>query len=88
MNNYHNQQAILECTEVNATLLIPLQTIDSDKCAFIIGFSCTVWTKMMSLAGSLADGVLADAILIPPCPPILPTNILKVRGPRKRYGNK
>ena len=26
------------------------------------------------LAGSLADGVLADGILIPPRPPILPTN--------------
>ena len=25
---------------------------------------------MRSLAGSLADGVLADTILIPPCPPI------------------
>ena len=24
---------------------------------------------MRSFAGSLADGVLADAILIPPCPP-------------------
>ena len=30
---------------------------------------------MRSLAGSLADGVLADAILIPPRPPILPTNL-------------
>ena len=29
---------------------------------------------MRSLAGSLADGVLADAILIPPRPPILPTD--------------
>ena len=35
---------------------------------------------MRSLAGSLADGVLADANLIPPRPPILPTNIRKVRG--------
>ena len=45
------------------------------------GFSCTVWTKIRSLAGSLADDVLADdvladdvlagAILIPPYPPIL-----------------
>ena len=43
----------------------------------------TVWTKMRSLAGSLADGVLADAILIPPNPPILPTNIRKVRGRQK-----
>ena len=42
---------------------------------------------MRSLAGSLAEGVLADAILIPPHPPILPTNIRKVRGSRKKYGN-
>ena len=53
--------------------------------AFIIGFSCTVWTKMRSLAGSLADSVLADAIFIPLRPPILPTNIRKGRGPQKKY---
>ena len=41
---------------------------------------------MRSLAGSLADGVLADTILIPPRPPIPPTNIRKVKGPRKKYG--
>ena len=39
---------------------------------------------MRSLAGSLADGVLAHTILIPPLPPIPPTNIKKVRGPPKR----
>ena len=40
------------------------------------------------LAGSLADGVLADAILIPPHSPIPPpTNIMTVRGPPKMYGN-
>ena len=33
-------------------------------------FSCTVWTEMRSLASSLADCVLADAILISPRPPI------------------
>ena len=33
---------------------------------------------MSSLADSLADGVLADAILIPPHPAIPPTNIRKV----------
>ena len=38
---------------------------------------------MRSLAGSLADDVLDDAILIPPHPPILSTNIRKVRGPQK-----
>ena len=54
-----------ECypTEVNTTSYIPLDTILPEICAFIIGFSCTVWIKMRSLAGSLADGVLADAIL-------------------------
>ena len=72
---------------VLSVLFIPLDTIFSEKCAFIIGFRCTVWTKMRSLAGLLADGVLVDAILIPPCPPIPPTNIRKVRGPRKKYGN-
>ena len=35
------------------------------------------------LAGSFADGVPADAILITRRPPIPPTNIMKVRGRRK-----
>ena len=60
--------------------LIPLETILPEKSAFIIDFSCTVWTKMRSLAGSLAYGMLDVAILIPPRPPIPPTNIRKVRG--------
>ena len=34
---------------------------------------------MRSLAGSFADGVLAYTILIPPCPPIPPTNIRMIR---------
>ena len=38
---------------------------------------------MRSLAGSLANGVLVDAVLIPPCPPIPPTNIRMVRSPQK-----
>ena len=38
---------------------------------------------MRSLTGSLADGVLVDAILIPSRPPIPPTNIRMVRGPQK-----
>ena len=42
---------------------------------------------MRSLAGSLADGVLADTILVPPCPPILPTIIRMVRDHRKKYEN-
>ena len=72
-----------ECTKAIATSLIPLDTILPEKFTYIIGFNCIVWTKMRSLAGSLADSVLADAILIPPSPPIPPTNIRKVRGPRK-----
>ena len=76
-----------EFTEANATSLVPLHTILPEICAFMIGFSCIVWTKMSSLAGSLADGVLAGAILIPPRPPIPPTNIRMVRGPPKKYGN-
>ena len=36
---------------------MPLDTILPEKYAFIIGFSCILWTEMRSLAGSLADGV-------------------------------
>ena len=68
-------------TEVIATSLILLDIILPEICAFIIGFSCTVWTKTMSLACSLADGMLVVAILISPHPPLLPTNIRKGRGP-------
>ena len=42
---------------------------------------------MRSLAGSLADCVLADGSLIHLRSPIMPTNIRKVRGPPKKYGN-
>ena len=66
-----------------ATSLVPLETILPVILVFIINFSCTVCAKMRSLAGSLADGVLADAILIPPRPQIPPTNIRKGRGRRK-----
>ena len=51
-----------------ATSLIPLDIILPEICVFCHWCSCTVWTKMRSLAGSLADGVLADTILIPPRP--------------------
>ena len=37
--------------------------------------------------GSLAGGVLADASLIPPRPPLPPKTIRKVRFFRKKYGN-
>ena len=82
--NYHNQllqTVFLEYTEAMATSLIPLYIILPEICAFIIGFSCTVWTKISLLAGSLVDNVLVDAILIPPCPPIPSTNIRMVWGP-------
>ena len=42
---------------------------------------------MRSLADSLADGVLADTILIFPRLPIPPNNIRKVKGLRKKYGS-
>ena len=42
---------------------------------------------MRPLTGSLAVGVLADAILTPPRPLMPPTNLKKVGGPRKKYGN-
>ena len=44
-----------ECTEAITTSLIPLDIIFHEISAYIIGFSCTVWTKMRSLAGLLAD---------------------------------
>ena len=66
------------------TSLIPLDTNFPEICAFIIGLSCTMWTKMRSLAGLLADGVLTDAFLIPPRPSIPPTNIGKVGVPKKK----
>ena len=66
------------------TSFIPLDTILPEVFTVIIDFNCTVWTKMRSLDGSLADGVLADAILIPPLPLILPTNIRKGRVSSKK----
>ena len=53
----------------------------------IYNFIYTVWTKMTMLACSLADGVLADTILISTRPLLPLTNIRKVRGPRKRHRN-
>ena len=38
-----------ECIEANATSLIPLVTNCPEVCAFRIGFSFTVWTKMRPL---------------------------------------
>ena len=37
---------------------MPLEAIFPEECAFIIGFSCTVWTKMSVLAGSIAYDAL------------------------------
>ena len=73
-----------ECTEMITISLIPLETILPEKCAFIIGSSCTVWTKMRSLSCSLADGMLTDTVIIPPLPLIPPTFIRKVRGLSKK----
>ena len=38
-----------DCTEAIATSLIPLVTNFPEICAFIIGFSFSVWTKMRPL---------------------------------------
>ena len=38
-----------EYTEAVTTSLIPIDAILPEICAFIVGFSCTVWTKMRSL---------------------------------------
>ena len=62
-----------------------LENILPEICAFVIGFSCTMWTKMRYLAGSLVAGVLVEAILIFPCPPIPPTNIIGERAKRARH---
>ena len=37
-----------EYTEAVTTSLIPIDAILPEICTFIVGFSCTVWTKMMS----------------------------------------
>ena len=88
-NYYHNHQLLqtgfLRVYRNERYITLPLDTFLPEICAFIIGFSCTMWTKLRFLASSLADGVLADDILIPPCPPILPTYIRMVRGPRNKY---
>ena len=62
--------------------LYHIETILPEKCAFIVCFSCTMWTIIRPLAGSLDDCVLADAILIPPRPLIPP--IRKVRVCQKK----
>ena len=41
-------QIFSECTEAVATSLIPLVTNFPGICAFIIGFSFTVWTKKLA----------------------------------------
>ena len=54
-------------SEAITTSHIPIETILPEECAFIIEFSCTVWTVF---GCSLSDGVLADDVLIPPNTPI------------------
>ena len=58
-----------EYTETNATSLVLLDIILPEKCAIIIGFSCTIVDYNEVLADTLTNGVLADAILIPPHSP-------------------
>ena len=61
------------------TSLTPLETILPEECAFIIGFNCTMWTKMRSFALSIADSALFK---------FLPTHqIRKVRGRQKSAEN-
>ena len=43
------RRVLSEYNELNATSLIPIDTILPEKGAIIIGFSCIVWTKMRSL---------------------------------------
>ena len=83
----HNQHQLLqtgfsEYTEAVTTSLIPIDAILPEICACIVGFSCTMWTKMRSLQ---AHCVLADAILIHPHPPVPPTTINNVRGLRNSF---
>ena len=62
------RQVFSEYTEASVTTsLIPIHAILAEICAFIIGYT------------SLADCVLANAILIPPRLPIPPTTIKKGR---------
>ena len=85
-NNNNNKKIIIifinffrlffsEYTEANATSLIPLDTILPEKCAFIIGFNCTVWTKMRSL--------LALYLMVRYLNSTTPAYIRKVRGHQK-----
>ena len=52
-NHFHQilQTVFSEYTEVITTSLVPQLFILPVICAFVIGFSCTVWTIMRSLAG-------------------------------------
>ena len=43
------KRVLSEYTEAITTSLIPLETILPEVWAFMIGFSCTVWTEMRSL---------------------------------------
>ena len=41
-----------EYTEAVTTSLLPIDAILPEICTFIVGFSCTVWTKMRSLGAN------------------------------------
>ena len=64
---------------------IPLDTIHPEICAFTIGFSCTVWTKMRTLVCSLVDDVLAHFNF---SPLTVTTHQYKAgNGSSRKYGN-
>ena len=77
------EQVLYECTEGIVTSLITLDIILSDICAYIIGFSCTVWTKMRSFAYPLADGVVHAAISFSPA-----QQQKEGKGVFKKFGNR
>ena len=54
------------------TSFVPLDITFPEICAFIIGFSCTVWAKMTSLSYSLATA---------------PQYYKEGKGSSKKYGN-
>ena len=64
-----------QCIEAITTSLITPETSFPEECAFIIGFSCIVWTNIVSF---LALYLMVCYLNSSP-----PTNIRKVRGPQK-----
>ena len=52
------------CIEAVATSLIPLVTNFPEICAFIIGFSCTVWTKKSAKKVQTSNRMLTSFVSI------------------------